>query len=170
MRLRTLAAAIILPLTVAQAAPFSQKMPVTPFSFTQLTNSPAFGFDVDEQSLTALKTEDSTMVGGIFRVRASTPSPTPLGADAWTYVNALVARCGKNELLLIASRAYGANGNALLTRTDISVYNSRNAEPGTTISTAYAFLCTKARIEPTPAGKGNRLPSSYTSFWSTTGS
>jgi hypothetical protein len=153
-----------------QAAPAGPKLPTPPFNFANLTSNAAFSFDVDEQSLTALRVEDGVLVGGIFRVRASSPSPTPLGADAWTFINALVARCGKNELMLMASRAYGVNGNTLHTRTDISVFNSKNADQGTTISSAYTYLCAKGRAEPTPIGKGNRLPSGYTSFWSTAGS
>ena len=168
MRLTSAISVLLLTCVSASSAPQVAR-PTTPFTFNQLTSNNGFAVDVDPKSLTALRTSDGVIAGGIFQIRANTPTPTAMGAGAWTFVNALVADCSGSSVLLLSSRVFGQQGNQLFTITTPVMFD-RDESATAPAAVAHSYLCAKGRVEPTPIGKGNALPASYTSFWAKSGS
>lgn len=121
-----------------------QAVPKTKLMFTQIGKWPTHSLDVDKSTVSKRILDDGTvMVGGMFKMTVAQPIALENGKSVSYFVNAVVGMCGKNEVMLLNSKAYSPTGELLNELTEPKRIDDED-QPSAPTTEIYRFLCPKS--------------------------
>lgn len=132
--------------------------PVTPFKFEKISENDFVKIEVDKATMfSQIDKDDDLLVGGVFQLVVPQSASGPK-----TLIQAVVAVCGYNGILVVKARSYNAEG----------AQDGESSEPksfdasGTTSAAGviYRYLCSNAP-QPTKSDPRYKAPGGYTEFW-----
>lgn len=139
------------------APPSTQK--VEQLKFTKIFEDSARIIEIENDSFSSiLDEEEDLLVGAILKMTIKNPSD-----DASSYVNAVVAVCGHQGLIIVRSKLFDKDGKFLKEVTEPLILS--NLKEDSVSGMMYTFMCTTAP-KPTPVAPGYKAPTRYNQFWS----
>jgi hypothetical protein len=134
------------------------KKPETPFKFELIGETPQTVIQVDKGTMfSQLDGDGDLQVGAVVQMSAKT---SPIGPK--TVVDAVIAVCGYNGLVVLRGRSYDVQGRLESETEDVLPFV--NVGPDTPAGVLYRFLCTNAP-KPTKPDPRYKAPERYTKFW-----
>jgi hypothetical protein len=134
------------------------KKPETPYKFEQIGETAQTIVQVDKATMFSQIDEDGdTQVGAVVQMSVKT---SPTGPK--TLIDAVVAVCGYNGLLVLKGRTYDAQGQ--LEGETENPLPFPDVGPDTPAGVLYRFLCTNAP-KPSKIDPRYKAPERYNKFW-----
>jgi len=134
------------------------KLPQTPYKFEKIGETPATSVEIDKSTMFAKIDEDGDLlVGGVVQIQVKQTKEGPK-----TLIDAVVAICGYDGLVIVKGRTYNAQGTMEgETEKPLPTDASSPVSPAGMI---YRFMCANA---PTPVKPDPRYkaPERYTKYW-----
>jgi hypothetical protein len=139
----------------AEAA--GSKKPVTPYKFESLAEIGNAKISIDRSTVFArLDDDEDLQVGAVIQIEVNMPD------GAKTLIDAVVAVCGYDGLLIIKGRTY--NDQGVQESESEKPLPMKADSPTTPAGIIYRHLCTSAP-KPTKPDPRYKAPQSYTKFW-----
>jgi hypothetical protein len=125
----------------ATALAGSATPPTTKYTFTPLGSWKTHAIDVDKKTVTSMVDKDGdTQAGAVFRITMTEPTFAGEGKQVQTFINAVIAVCGYDGVIMVNSKAYDPTGKLLSELNDIQSYPDSKT-PSAPVSEIYKFLC-----------------------------
>lgn len=139
----------------AESAESSKESP----KFTKLFEDDSKLIEIELKSLSAvLDNKGEVLAGGIIKLTLKKPED-----ETAIFVNAVIAVCGYNGIMVIRSVQFDKNGKFL--RNITTPVPLQNIKPNSSSGIVYAFLCSKAPA-PTPIEPPSyKAPERYNKSW-----
>jgi hypothetical protein len=139
----------------AEAA--SSKKPETPFKFETLAETGNAKISIDKSTMFShLDDDEDLQVGAVIQIEVNTPQ------GAKTLVDAVVAVCGYDGLLIVKGRTY--NDQGVQESESEKPLPMKADSPTTPAGIIYRHLCTNGP-KPEKPDPRYKAPQSYTKFW-----
>jgi hypothetical protein len=133
------------------------KKPETPFKFEALAETSTAKISIDKSTIfSRVDEDDDIQVGAVVQIEASTPQ------GAKTLIDAVVAVCGYDGLLILKGRSY--NDQGVLEGESEKPLTMEAKSPTTPAGIIYRHLCANAP-KPTKPDPRYKAPQSYTKYW-----
>lgn len=123
-------------------------MPQLAFKFEQLGKWDTHSIDVDKGTVKAVVDKDGdTHVGGVFRIVMKEPTKMDSGRSISTFVNSVIAICGYDSLILVATFGYDEQGKLVQQMMGPALIEDykQSSTPPTEI---YKYLCKDVKPKP----------------------
>jgi hypothetical protein len=132
--------------------------PETPYKFETISETPQAVIQVDKSTMfTRLDEDGDTQVGAMVQMLMKT---SPTGPK--TLVDAVIAVCGYNGLIVVKGRTYDAQGK--LEGETENPLPFPDVSPEAPAGVLYRFLCANAP-RPSKLDPRYKAPERYTKFW-----
>jgi len=142
-------------IAAATALAGSPTPPKTEYAFTPVGSWKTHKIDVDKKTVTSMVDKDGdTQVGGVFRITMAEATQAGEGKQIQTFINAVIAVCGYDGVLMVNSKAYDPTGTLLSELKDVQSYPDSKV-PSTPVSEIYKFLCKDVTKQPQRNPRGN---------------
>lgn len=124
------------------------------YNFSHLAQTPVFKVESANSSIhTTTSQRGELLVGGVFRVTLSRAVDVGVkDTPANVFVNAVIASCASNMIVVIQSQAFGDKGRHVTTSSEVLALTATS--PSTPAFVIYRYLC-----------DGNTGQRRYTSGW-----
>ncbi len=125
-------------------------IPSGPFKFTPLFKNDVYALDIDQSTVfSTVDEEGDTLVGAAVRLVPTRPTEAN-GTKISTYINAVIAICGHDGIIMVQSNLFDENGKLLLTENVMSPLPITS--PNSPTAVIYKHLCRDAPRNNGPRG------------------